>query len=121
MTFGKTLAAYLQACKSTATADPEKQPPQPQFQGPQAPVQPQTTGGTYPSPDSQQQYVGSYTPTPPAQQHQQQQYLQQQYQQPVYEVPGVQGRHPQELPGHHAGSVSPCTSPAQQGYGHPPK
>ena len=114
MTFGKTLAAYLQARKSTATTCPEKPPPNPQFQVTPAPVQPQATGGTYPSPEYQQ-YTASYTPTPPPQ------HYQQQYQQPVYEAPGVQERQAQELPGQYAGGVSPCGSPPQQGYGHPPK
>lgn len=141
ITFGKTLAAYLQARKSSlpapAPADAgEKLQPYPQIHVQQAyqptpvqsPVQAQTTGGTYapsppPAPAYQQaQYTGNtgYAPTPL---HQQQQ--QQQQQGPVYEVPAGQGKgqggYVQELPGQYAAGVSPCGSPPQGSYGNPPR
>lgn len=133
VTFGKTLAAYLQARKSTLPpplpADGgEKLQPLPQIHVQQAyqtapvqsPVQAQTTGGTYaPSPPpapvyQQAQYTGNtgYGPSPPPQQ-----------QGPVYEAPSGQGQggYVQELPGQYAGGVSPCGSPPQDGYGYPPR
>lgn len=138
ITFGKTLAAYLQARKSSLPAPVpadggEKLQPYPQIHVQQAyqptpvqsPVQTQATGGTYspsppPAPVYQQvQYAGDagYAPSPPPQQAQQQG--------PVYEVPAgqgqVQGGYAQELPAQYAAGVSPCGSPPQGGYGNPPR